>query len=75
MTFEILTLEEFGDIVEYVKKFVENCDWSLVLKEADLVEFNDADYQICTKGQTPSKQLDPPTSIWKKMIGYRSIFR
>lgn len=39
-----------------------------------MVDFNDADLSICARKKTPNKENEAPSSIWKKMIGYKSIF-
>jgi hypothetical protein len=71
---EILKLNEFGDIAEYVKDYVSDyVDWQRTLLDSDLVELNEADLQICRREETPRKEPEAPNSIWKKMIDYRSI--
>jgi len=77
MTPFILKLDEFGDILEFAKGYVtKHIEWKWTISDADLVELNDADIKISSRNETPKKEADPPSSIWRKMIGYKTlIFR
>ena len=56
MTLFIIKIDDFGDIIEFAKWFVQKkTDWKTTLADAEKISITEEDVKLCMDEKTPSK--------------------
>lgn len=68
MTIFLIKIDDFGDIIEFVKNYVNHkTDWSNTLSEAERISISEEDMKLCWEEATPTKPEKTQDSLWKKL--------